>query len=289
MVTRESSICASSPKERDDALKLLVLFRDRMQSSDGSLETLIYKAAPELGMVVKRATIYQWFIGRNGISPKMYPAVRAFIRSKLFQQRVPEARAFSTDAQTAVLEVGQIIASRTYTKHPADRRRAALRQLRGYHYSRVPTPARLGAICIDGGGIRIDFVEGYDFGVFAAYDKGRNSTYLKYVFHDVSDEPIRCPMNDFVLPRGSDVYVLDVVERADRRPIKESFWLLREGTASTPNHWGGRRLSGDVGPPLVEFVGPLPQASNPERISTETQRILDMIIWDVAAHGITKP
>lgn len=286
---------ASSPRERADALKLLMLFRDRMVPSDGSLETLIYKASPKLGMIVKRTTIFHWFTGRNGISPKMYPAIRAFIQSKLFQQRVPEALTFASNALLRVLEVGQLMASRGYTNAPQQDRRAALARLHGYHRMKWPDAYVVGGMA---GIVRFEYVHGYDFAVIAALDQQRMATYAGYVFHRVAHEDARMSFQNFPVPGGvRDVFVVDAIELSNRRKVLQEFQhaydmssIYGEGPGQDSSapfaRWEGTKWGTEHGPPIISMSGPLPIGGANQ---LQEKVVLDKIIWDVAAHGIAKP
>jgi hypothetical protein len=103
-------VFVSSPYERREAVRLLQLFRERLKSSDSTLEMLIYNASPHLGMVVKRQDLYQWLNELRDISAEKYQSVYLFIESPIFQKRVPEAVSFIYGDRGASVQMGCMLA-----------------------------------------------------------------------------------------------------------------------------------------------------------------------------------
>ena len=279
----------SSPREREMAVRLLLLFRERMEETDQTLEMLIYKSAPELGPLVKRMDIYHWFTGRSGISPTKYPAVKAFISTDAFQKRVPEAIPLVAGYREYILRIGQMMFLRLGNANVSrEARRSQLQRANGYYLD-------LGLMDKDFTGIvRIDFVAGYDVLVFASYDPVRNRVTTGYLVHERASAigaciPDSAGMDTRTFADGAeqmqeirlvdDIYLVDAVERFRKTPLRRFLWFNSEQRLV-----GGKEHHGWT---EIRLVGPVLEPAS--KFNATSKNFLDETIWDVAAHGVVKP
>jgi len=283
----------ASARERQRAVQLLLMFRDRMEEKDQTLEMLFYKAAPQYGPLVKRTDIYHWFKGRSGISPSKYPPVKAFIGTKAFQQRVPEAIGFVAGYQALILHVGQVAFLRLGNADvKSSERQSRLRRAAGYFLDVRLADKQLTGL------FRVDYVKGHDALVFASYEPVRQRVTTGFMVHQRASSIGLSPLSDSGIEESldarrndlrrnpsvvEDVYLVDAIERFTKAPLRRHLWFNAENNLVGK---GGELMWGSHWIDIV-LVGPVPEPSR-DKFNPTTKNCLDQIIWDVAAHEIIK-